>query len=289
MTKLLGSLNSAPEILIESRGNQTIGLADNVIDLYGKVWDSDADIVTVSATINGVTKTQEVGTPTMKPVNDNFHLKWDVGVDSIVDGAYSDIVVTANDGIDISSDIYTGIALVGTEPAIYITNKAYPKLEYGVTNPYGKTLNVIEIAINGSQKEVHSTDITTTREYTVLEEDLTELENFITVTLSYEGEKTVQRKFKIAKEESSTGVIASKEIRPLYPLVLEEEQPMEINAFINELPMVQDSIPVTENEGRSLFLSAEEGNLMYKPTLKFNVKKPISYGGEIKRMLGVIE
>ncbi|MGN7403182.1 leucine-rich repeat protein [Cytobacillus praedii] len=118
--KPLATSNQVPTISILNdtellvNGSQKIKISGNATDL-------DGDIITVSATIDGQTKTHEISG------NGEFELTWDVA--DIKDGTYENIIVTAEDNKGGKNTItYTSkIKVDKTAPVISLTpNKIAP-------------------------------------------------------------------------------------------------------------------------------------------------------------------
>lgn len=106
-------LNSNPTISLSSPGsNQTIN-ASGTVTISGTVTDPDAGQTdTISATINGVTKSTTVATPAS---NAAWSLSWPGS--GIAEGSYTNISVTANDGNGgTGSTTYTGTITVDKTP-----------------------------------------------------------------------------------------------------------------------------------------------------------------------------
>ncbi|MDN4093586.1 Ig-like domain-containing protein [Brevibacillus agri] len=119
-------LNAKPSIALTSPTNNQV--VSNVsgrrtITISGTVADANSNTVTISATINGKTKTTSVAaTPTAK----SWSLTWDVVTDNIAQGTYTNIVVTADDGQGgTATATYTGTITVDkTSPDITISGVA---------------------------------------------------------------------------------------------------------------------------------------------------------------------
>ncbi|NOU54910.1 hypothetical protein HN020_09130 [Brevibacillus borstelensis] len=119
-------LNAKPSIALTSPTNNQV--VSNVsgrrtITISGTVADANSNTVTISATINGKTKTTSVAaTPTAK----SWSLTWDVVTDNIAQGTYTNIVVTADDGQGgTATATYTGTITVDkTSPDITISGFA---------------------------------------------------------------------------------------------------------------------------------------------------------------------
>jgi len=93
--------NSKPTIT-STNTSQTVG-ANKTVTLTGTAQDLDNDTLTVSATINNITKTQSItNTSTSKP----YTLTWNSN--EISNGTYTNIPVTATDDIATSTTNYTG-------------------------------------------------------------------------------------------------------------------------------------------------------------------------------------
>lgn len=72
--------------------------ADAKFEIKLKVWDPDADRVTVTATIAGLTRTMILTAPATIPAQENLVLSWDIY--SLPEGTYTNIPVTIYDGND---------------------------------------------------------------------------------------------------------------------------------------------------------------------------------------------
>jgi len=109
------SLINTPVITLDSNEDQTV---TTTIALSGTVRHEDNRDVTVSAEIDGVTKSVVVSnTVSFQP----WALTWDVTGDEIADGAYTDILITANDGGGGKSTVvYTGIINVNVGFDMYV-------------------------------------------------------------------------------------------------------------------------------------------------------------------------
>ncbi len=100
--------------------SEAAGFNDDFV-LSLKVWDPDADIVTVTATIDGLTRTVTAAMPTTEPASANVTLSWDVF--SLTEGTYSNIDVSVSDGYDSNTSVtYMGTLTVDkTPPVITLT------------------------------------------------------------------------------------------------------------------------------------------------------------------------
>ncbi len=97
-----------------------------IITLSGKVHDLEGDQVTISATINGVTKSAVVNpVPITAPGSNNWTLTWNVAADGIQEGNYTGIAVTATDGMGTGVMNFTGHVVVDrtapSDPVITVT------------------------------------------------------------------------------------------------------------------------------------------------------------------------
>ncbi|MBN2558134.1 MAG: hypothetical protein JXB33_05195 [Clostridia bacterium] len=110
--------NNTLGISLEASGLSILYGDDDVIYIIGTTTDADWNNVTVSASINGITDSAAVAGG-----NGMFILNWDIDVLDIADGAYSSITVSAYDGIDTSTAVYTGTLTVDrTYPVITAGN-----------------------------------------------------------------------------------------------------------------------------------------------------------------------
>ncbi len=100
--------------------SEAAGFNDDFV-LSLKVWDPDADNVTVTASINGLTRTVTAAVPATQPDSANVTLSWDVY--SLSEGSYSNIDVSVSDGYDSNTSVtYTGTLTVDkTPPVVTIT------------------------------------------------------------------------------------------------------------------------------------------------------------------------
>ncbi|MGW9128140.1 Ig-like domain-containing protein [Paenibacillus chitinolyticus] len=125
------------------------------IAISGTVSDANNDTVTVRATINGKLKSTSV---TAASTTKSWSLTWDVVSDAIPQGAYSNIVVTADDGNGgASSATYTGTITVDkTAPVITISgvtegttyqNTVTPT--FSATDSGGSGLDKVTATLNG--------------------------------------------------------------------------------------------------------------------------------------------
>ena len=105
-----------------------------------EVWDPDADTVTVSAEIGGITRTVTHTVPATQPSEANFTLAWDIF--SLPEGVYDGgFTVTVTDGNDsIITLTYNGTLIVDkTDPEITLTGDDIVYLETGDT--YDETVD----------------------------------------------------------------------------------------------------------------------------------------------------
>ncbi|MDC0763486.1 Ig-like domain-containing protein [Brevibacillus sp. AG] len=155
---LAAYLNSLPVIALSSTGNQVVSgtAGKRTITISGTISDADNNTVTISASINGKTKTTSLSnTSTVK----GWSLSWDVVSDSIVEGTYGNIVVTADDGNGSTSSVtYTGTITVDkTNPVITISgvangvtyqNSVAPT--FSATDAGGSALSTVSATLNGA-------------------------------------------------------------------------------------------------------------------------------------------
>ncbi len=86
--------NNAPDGKITNFSPATIISLNNEFKIKGKAWDNHGDKLTISATIDGKTRTYNINdTPTEEPLNDNWELSWK----DISEGEYKDIKITIKD------------------------------------------------------------------------------------------------------------------------------------------------------------------------------------------------
>jgi hypothetical protein len=119
-------LNNPPTLTLASPTDDKVVSAVSgrrTITLSGTVSDADNNPVTISATINGKTKTTSVSNTSSAK---SWSLTWDVVTDNIAQGTYTNIVVTAADGQGgTATATYTGTITVDkTSPAITISGVA---------------------------------------------------------------------------------------------------------------------------------------------------------------------
>lgn len=93
-------------------------------ELKLKVSDPDMDVVTVSAELNGLTKTMTLTAPATEPADANVTLSWDVY--SLEEGTYTNIVVSFSDPYDFNgTSTYSSTLTVDkTAPTISLTGDA---------------------------------------------------------------------------------------------------------------------------------------------------------------------
>jgi len=93
-------LNNDPVVSVSTTVNMAVSMKTGytLIKLTGNVHDPDGDAVTVSAAIGGIQKTFTVSpAPTSLPAADNWSLTWDLAMDQVPEGRYSNVVITASD------------------------------------------------------------------------------------------------------------------------------------------------------------------------------------------------
>ncbi|SHK94135.1 Ig-like domain-containing protein, partial [Desulforamulus aeronauticus] len=122
----MAQLNCNPKITISLPAtNQSFSTAPGrkTITISGTVSDVDNNNVTISAAINGKTKITVISnTSTAK----TWSLTWDVSADNIAEGSYSNILVTADDGMGGIATATMGYTLTvdRTTPVISISGVA---------------------------------------------------------------------------------------------------------------------------------------------------------------------
>lgn len=190
-------VNSAPNLTLSSNANQAVSTVSGrrTIILSGTITDVDNDTVQISATINGKTKTTSVSnTSTTK----SWSLSWDVVNDNIAQGAYSNIVVTANDGNDgVSTATYTGTITVDkTAPVITISgvsegttyqNSVSPT--FSATDSGGAGIDKVTATLNGAAY-TSGTAITTSGAKTLIVTALDKAGNQSQKTVNFTVNKT---------------------------------------------------------------------------------------------------
>lgn len=98
-------LNNPPKLTIINNNQTVYALTGNpAITLSGNVQDIDNDQVTISATIAGVTKSVSIVNASANPT---WQLQWNAVTDNIPQGSYSNITVTASDGISTGKTTFT--------------------------------------------------------------------------------------------------------------------------------------------------------------------------------------
>lgn len=115
----------------------------NTFTVSGSVYDADANSVTVSATINGVTKSQVINpAPITEPGINNYNLYWDGS--ELTEGVYTNIPITVTDSNGASSTVnYTeNLTIDKTIPVVTITSSS--SVDIAIYHPYvdmGATAN----------------------------------------------------------------------------------------------------------------------------------------------------
>lgn len=128
-------LSQAPMIILaDPTANlyASYSFGHTTFQVAGKVWDSDGDNVTISATIGGKTQSfTVVSPPTTVPDENNFTLTWsvDAGPESVPVGTYKEIQIIAEDSNGTTQTaLYTGKIQVDftlpTVPMIQFTSPA---------------------------------------------------------------------------------------------------------------------------------------------------------------------
>ncbi|MEW9699817.1 S8 family serine peptidase [Paenibacillus sp. SI8] len=111
---LIISFNLPPTINVNN-GSQTVWFQNGhqLITLSGIASDTDNDNLTISATVNGITKSTTIANT---KTNQAWNLQWDVNNDGIPAGTYSNIPVTVSDGNVSATATYTGTIVVEQAP-----------------------------------------------------------------------------------------------------------------------------------------------------------------------------
>ena len=111
-------INDADQIRSEVAG------FNQAFELKLKISDPDMDVVTVSAELNGLTKTMTLTAPATEPADANVTLSWDVY--SLEEGNYTNIVVSFSDPYDFNgTSTYSSTLTVDkTAPTITLTGDA---------------------------------------------------------------------------------------------------------------------------------------------------------------------
>ncbi|MBN2794551.1 MAG: fibronectin type III domain-containing protein [Clostridia bacterium] len=111
-------INDADQIRSEIAG------FNQAFELKLKISDPDMDVVTVSAELNGLTKTMTLTAPATEPADANVTLSWDVY--SLEEGNYTNIVVSFSDPYDYhGTSTYSSTLIVDkTAPIITLTGDA---------------------------------------------------------------------------------------------------------------------------------------------------------------------
>lgn len=128
--------NIPPNLNITDSEAQQIIQGNELIIISGKAWDGDGDNITISATVDGATKSMIIhNAPTTEPGADNYTLNWTA--EELKDCIYSDIAINATDDSDIAA----------TNNAIYVGNIVIDKVNPSCT-------------IDGNPTEWTNSDIT---------------------------------------------------------------------------------------------------------------------------------
>ncbi len=144
--------------------------ADRKFEIKLKVWDPDADTVTVTATIAGLTRTVAIVAPATSPAAANVTLAWDIY--SLPEGTYTNVPVTISDGNDstVTRTYIKTLTVDKTPPVITLAGTAVVVLETGVTyTDAGATVtgdNGDGVAISGADEIDTDTEGTYTVTYT---------------------------------------------------------------------------------------------------------------------------
>ncbi len=155
--------NAYPVLDIHSEDSFVgISTPNQQLTITGSVSDADGDPVTVSATINGVTKTRTV-------VNGSFTLSWPRA--ELAEGDYTGVLVTADDGkggthtvvyngrmlVDLTAPLAPSLTL---DPSNWVSDTLKATITPGYDAYPGKTY----VSVNGSSFVEYTTPITRTAE-----------------------------------------------------------------------------------------------------------------------------
>lgn len=151
--------NQPPSLTVNSPStNQIVSgvTGRRTITISGTVTDINNDTVTISATVNGKTKSTSVAASSTAK---SWSLTWDVVSDAISQGSYSNIVVTADDGSGgVSTAKYTGTIIVDKiAPVITLSGvsegQSYPNSvspTFSATDAGGSGLDKVTATLNGA-------------------------------------------------------------------------------------------------------------------------------------------
>ena len=151
-------LNTPPSLFITTPvTNQSFSTVSGrkTITISGTVSDADNNNVTISAAINGKTKSTVVSNTSTEKT---WSLSWDVSTDNIAEGRYSNIVVTADDGMGGIATATMGYTLTvdRTAPVISISGVANGQTyqnsvmpTFSATDSGGSGLATVTATLNG--------------------------------------------------------------------------------------------------------------------------------------------
>jgi len=115
---------------------------DGKFEIDLKVWDLDADTVTITATLAGLSREVSLTAPTTVPGQKNVTLSWDIY--SLPEGTYTNMQVSITDGNDstITRNYTKTLTIDKTPPTLNINGQPMIKIKVG--DPYvdaGATVN----------------------------------------------------------------------------------------------------------------------------------------------------
>ncbi|MED3575062.1 Ig-like domain-containing protein [Cytobacillus praedii] len=157
-------LNQAPNIKITNDEKQILK-SGKKITIKGSVNDTDGDSITVSATIDGVEKSQVISG------SGNYTLEWDA--ESVNEGTYQNIIVTARDpkGASNTATYTNQIIIDKTAPddatfSLSVTDPTNQNVEVTITYPGDSVVKQYKIGSSGNWTD-YSKPVTMTSNETI--------------------------------------------------------------------------------------------------------------------------
>lgn len=130
-------LNAMPTLSVNNQNQLVTNNQNPLIQINGTVQDLDNDAVTISATLNGVTKSTIVYNSS---TTQNWSLKWDMNTEGIHSGNYTGISINADNGVwGNTLAQYMGTIMVNRQPQPPVGsspgsgNPASPSVNAGTT------------------------------------------------------------------------------------------------------------------------------------------------------------